>query len=805
MRIPPVDVFSFWLGFVVAALLAAAAYRFRPQLASARSRLTRALSSGRDFFASGTERLVREDTLRFAQTSHLAGSLLALEDIRLAPRLLPLPPPYDPTAPPADPDINSVIPVMPEWPDLAAIYRAPGLSPAEALAGGSNLLVIGGPGAGKTTLLAHLATRVSLNDLTLFGQTSTPVFIHAADLALPQAAGADVDQPLIAAAQVRASALTSPRLPRHLRQRLRDGRCAILLDGLDELNPGAVAEVAAWLAQFQAAHKQHRVVAAAGLTGYGPLLSLGLAPVMLAPYGREDFHELIRKWGAAWDTLVRASRRRGAADTDTQLIMGWLANGNQGRTIFEVTLKIWAAFAGDARGKRPVDWLEAYVVRHGVKANGQQALGRLAALLLDREDSTPVAWAEAVTMLDALLPGPAGRIDGEDFLSDLTARRLLARHRDRVSFQHPQAAAYCAARAAADEPATVAPGQTSGWLRALYFYAALGELTPIVARYLSLAPDLLQSDLLTTARWVRDAPPAARWRTEVFRRLTRLLLDANQPLDLRQSALGAFVAANDASISALFRQGLAAETDPLLRWMATLGLGGLGEASATVSIASHFTDARREVRWSAALALSALNNETATQALGQGLLVGDDDLRRACAEALARLPEDGHAMLREAIAHTDVSVRRAGAYGLAATRADWALAILQQVQHTEQQWFVRSAIQDALAQWQDAAARAPKPLSAPDATGWLIAWAAEQGQSVPPGRGAVEVLLRALADGDDNTRRAAADFLGTLGEPEFARSLYPLLHEKNPDVRDTTYRALARIAAGSGQRLAAPA
>ena len=96
-------------------------------------------------------------------------------------------------------------------------------------------------------------------------------------------------------------------------------------------------------------------------------------------------------------------------------------------------------------------------------------------------------------------------------------------------------------------------------------------------------------------------------------------------------------------------------------------------------------------------------------------------------------------------------------------------------------------------------------MSAPDATGWLIAWAAQQGLGVPPGHGAVEVLTRALAEGDENTRRAAADFLGTLGEPEFARSLYPLLQEKNPDLRDTAFRALARIASGSGQRLAAAA
>jgi HEAT repeat protein len=802
MRLPAVDPFSFWLGFVVAALLAAAIYRFRQRLAAARQRLFGTHSSGRDFFTSGTERLVRADTLRFAQTAHLAGTVLALDDVLLPPRVLPLPAPYDPAAPPADLDINSSIPILPDWPDLAAIYRAPGLSPAEALSGGSNLLVIGAPGTGKTTLLAHIASRVALEDLSLFGQTCTPIFVHAADLDLPLPAGGDVGQPLIAAAQARASTLHGPRWPRHLRQRLRDGRCAILLDGLDQLAPAEVAEVGAWLAQLLAAHKQHRLVVVAGLAGYGPLLRLGLAPVQIAPYGREDYRTLIRKWGTTWEALVRARRRRGATDTDTQLIMGWLASGNQGRTIFEVTLKLWAAFAGDARGQRPVDWLEAYILRHGVKANGQQALGRLAALLLDREDGAALPWSEAVAMIDALLPGPTGKLNGEDFLSDLAERRLLARHRDRLNFQQGLAAACCAATAAANEPTVVTPGPSANWVNAFYFYAALSELTPIVAQRLSLAPDLLNSDLMATARWVRDAPASARWRAEVLRRLTRLLVDPGLPRDLRLSALGAFVAASDAGAAALFRRGLA-DDDPDFRWMACLGLGGLSETTATVAIASHFSDAQREVCWAAALALSAMDNETATMALGQGLLVGDDDLRRACAEALARLPEEGQPMLREAIGHADVSVRRTAVYGLAATRTDWALLILQQVQHTEQQWFVRGAIQDVLAQWLEPAGRAPKPYTAPDATGWLIAWTAEQGLGVPPGPGAMEVLLRALQEGDDNTRHAAADLPGILDEPESALNMYPLLRANSPELRNAAFSALARIAAGSGQRLAA--
>ncbi len=184
--------------------------------------------------------------------------------------------------------------------------------------------------------------------------------------------------------------------------------------------------------------------------------------------------------------------------------------------------------------------------------------------------------------------------------------------------------------------------------------------------------------------------------------------------------------------------------------------------------------------------------------------MGDDELRRACAEALACLPEEGYPVLREAISHADLSVRRAAVYGLAATRTNWALAILQQVQHSEQQWFVRSVAQDVLAQGLEPGGRAPKLYSQPEVTSWLIAWAAEQGLGMPPGRGAVEVLNRALQEGDEATRRAAADALGRLREPAAARSLYPLLREKSETLRDTAFGALARIAASTGQRLAAP-
>ena len=807
-RLPDIDGFSFWLGFAVAVAVGYVLYRYRQPLAALRASLLERLSGLRHSLTSGAERSLREDLLRFAQTQHLAGSLFALDDILLPPRLWVSPPLFDPSQPAPDAEVTAVIPVLADWPDLAAIYRAATLSAAEALAGGASLVILGGPGSGKTTLLAHLASRAAQGDTAVFPDDPTPVFVHAADLALGHAPTGDLAQPLIAAALARASALTAARLPRHLQARLPASPTLVLLDGLDELPGSQVAEVGAWWTNFKRAYPKARLIAAAGLTDYGPLVRAGLVPIGIAPWGADDYRALIAKWGAAWERFIRGRRKRAAApDTDPQLIMGWLASGNLGRGIFEVTLKTWAAFSGDARGKRPVDWLEAYLLRHGVKPLGRKGLDRLAAATFTREDQFGLARAEAAALLDPVFSGPAGKplLDADDFLDDLIGRRLLAKHgKDRLSFQHSLAGAYCVATALAVDPEAVTPGHSPAWTKVLYFFSALGDLTPLVGRRLSQNPDLLNSDLMACAAWLRDAPASARWRGEVFKRLNRLLMDSTQPAGLRLRALGAFVSAADPSIGALFKQGLT-NPDPLVRQGSVLGLGTLGEISNVPRIAAQFRDPSLDVRWAAVLALSALPHETSLEALAQGLLSGDDNLRRACAEALARNEEEGHPVLKEAIAHDDLSVRRAAVYGLAATAQDWAFGLLEKLQHTEQQWLVRTAAQDVLTRLREPGSQAPRPHEPPESLGWLIAWAAQQGLGVPPGPAAREVLRRALREGDPPTRRAAAEMLARVGEPADTRDLYPLLQGHGPEVANAAFECLASIAAASGTRLAASA
>ena len=590
MRFPVIDSFSFWLGFFVAWAIVALLYRLRGPLSQVRDELYRSLRGLRERLTAGTERNWRADLDRYAQTAHLAGAFATLDEVLVPPRFWPPVPEADPTQPTTEEDLNSIIPSLPERPELAAAYRAAPIPLEAALAGAAPVVVLAAPGAGKTTLLAHLSSRAARSDEALFPGNPTPIFVHAADLDLPLKPREDTAQPLIAAAQLRASALTAATLARHLRLRLREFNCVVLLDGFDEL-PQRQAEAAAeWLAQFRKQYPDQRVIAAAGLVGYGLLTGQGLAPLYLAPWSAEEQQALIQKWSTAW-AQARARAKLKPDEVDAHLLQGWLGLGNRGRSPFELTLKVWAGLAGDPRGARPNDWLEAYLLRCGIKPAGLRALGKLALAALAEVEAAGFTRAQARELSLPFFPGPQGQPEAEAmaFLNDLAAQNfLLRRGRDRLAFRHPFLLAYCAATALAADPegaaASIPAFPTALWGLVLRFLAPMGDVAPVTQRLLGQPPDVLQTEPLLCAHWLRDAP-AAPWRSELFRRLSKLMLDGSLPEGLRLRAMAAFAASGDFTVAALFKQALT-HGDPFNRRLAALGLGALGDGTAVGPLAA---------------------------------------------------------------------------------------------------------------------------------------------------------------------------------------------------------------------------
>src|SRR5919198_218957 len=150
---------SFAAGFVAGILFTWLFSRVRPLFTQVRENVKERRQAAQTRRSSGLEDNHRRITLRRAQGMHLAASLFSLDEILQEPRLIAPPARVEPGVVSIQEDIISqTLPYMPAWPELAAIYRAPTIGIAEAISGGSHIVIVGAAGMGKTVALAHLAS-----------------------------------------------------------------------------------------------------------------------------------------------------------------------------------------------------------------------------------------------------------------------------------------------------------------------------------------------------------------------------------------------------------------------------------------------------------------------------------------------------------------------------------------------------------------------------------------------------------------------------------------------------------------------
>ena len=239
-RFPNFDNFSFWLGVVLTSLVWWISSLLRPAFQQIREniRLRQAAKNEKAHAFSAVEERYRQYILRYAQGLHLAAPLFSLDEILEPSQLLAPPPRIEPGVPLYAEDIvESTIPYLPAWPELAAIYQAPTISLSEALSGNSDIVLVGQTGMGKTVALAHLASRLARRDPEPgLAPEILPFLIHVADLDLP----INKDNPLkslIDLVAEKASFFDSSRLPDFIRNTFLEGNALLLLDGTDELTP----------------------------------------------------------------------------------------------------------------------------------------------------------------------------------------------------------------------------------------------------------------------------------------------------------------------------------------------------------------------------------------------------------------------------------------------------------------------------------------------------------------------------------------------------------------------------------------
>ena len=142
------------------------------------------MSSVRKNFSVSSEGRLSNDIYRFAQKQHLTSSLFSLDEIAIVPKVLtpliqkPTTVEFEPTD-----SVSLTVPYIPDWPELAAVYKASTMTLTEALQGGANIILAGHPGSGKTVALAWMASSIIRNDPGLgILEGLLPLYIHATDI-----------------------------------------------------------------------------------------------------------------------------------------------------------------------------------------------------------------------------------------------------------------------------------------------------------------------------------------------------------------------------------------------------------------------------------------------------------------------------------------------------------------------------------------------------------------------------------------------------------------------------------------------
>jgi len=201
--------------------------------------------------------------------------------------------------------------------------------------------------------------------------------------------------------------------------------------------------------------------------------------------------------------------------------------------------------------------------------------------------------------------------------------------------------------------------------------------------------------------------------------------------------------------------------------------------------------------------LVSIGTGPAMEAVARALLHGEEELRRAAAEALANDPKEGYAMLKEGITLADILLRRAVIYGLARVDEEWATEALQTIQVEDDQWVVRNSASEVLDRRVQDDPRLPHRLSPPSETPWLIEFAGKQGLGISPGSPATEILIAALKSDIEEERLAALPYLKHTPSEGVVTNLYHAMYRDDPMLREAVFIVLCELAA-SGVKLPDP-
>jgi len=819
------DRLSFWLGFITALLFAWVVSRLSRSYPQIKDFIRSRVKSFRSNQAAGIDGILRQEVVKRAQRSHLAGTLFSLDEIIVTPRLLAPPPPLNPDDPdPVGSFRQPIVPPLPLVPQFSAQYGAETVSLVQVVRSGFHLAILGSPGAGKSTALAWLATLFARNDDSLGSLSSSfPIWLHINDLDDQEMPKADPLDLLIKAAAWYAPSAVRSQVQGFIKKNVSAQQAVVLLDGLDEVPSDRYIQAVEFLSRLRKTYPKLQIITAAAINRAYGLFDLMIEPLVLASWDRSDLKKFSQNWGSLWKQHIASQIPYDNNQTlDDLLINTWQAADGGFYTPLETTFRLWAAHAGDLSGNRGVDGIAAYLYRLETQGVHLRSFASLADQLITfKAAATTFIDAEKILSAsgagydltevveanpDGNLANPAnanvgthrsaskapGLSSNEKMLDLLVEMGILREHAsERLAFTSPTLWGFVASLSNYIYDLSAKSPEDDPWSVQEEFFHYLLVSTPAVwlKDYLGNDVGPFYQRSIQAGLWLRDLPSADANRSFIMRHILALVQSESVSYPTRLGLLGAVTLSNDPALGKLMHQLAAAPSVPL-RQAAILCTGLLSDPKSISDLTTAGTDEQDLVRFTACFAIAALESPEAKTILSNTIEHADEHMRMVAAESVASRPPWGYDVLRDAAKSPDLLSKRAAIFGLEKIDESWVLDILERLSIEDGQYMVRNMASGVLEARQHGHSQRILVQPSPFDTPWLIAYAAKGGKGIPREESPVPLLASASSSGSLDQRIAAIQLLSRCPQPEAEDPLQKAFTDNDLELRIAAHHAL---------------
>jgi len=785
---------SFWAGVLLGTLFLIFFFRYRSRLKNFIFRIIKRIRSFRDSLSITEESDYNRILYKYVQGLHIASDIAPLEKIVVTPQCIAPPPSVIPGDETIDPSLlQQTLGYDPAFPEFAVEYFAPTFTLVDALSKGANICLIGAPGTGKSVAIADCITTLVKGETNHPGLSSMVPFYVEAQHILQQFPGSDILGIALAALQANPVFLTIPNFPKYLTTTINKENAILFIDSLDTLSHTDTNRVANYIVALCKTIPSLQIVVAASPTYLGNLVKAPLEPVSIAPWGKKEKYTYLKKCSKLEFFSASPSVPDEPSDHADQINIhnSLLVISGQYFTPLEFTLIAWASHAGDLAGSTAVDAIDTYLIRilSPLSKNTVRTLENLALHALDQEKSSFTkrdinAWLSNVTdAADPELTDEKTSPINRAVQIALNFRLLRKTGPDRFYFSHPTIAGFLAARGLSRSSDNVIKRilNQPDWSLAhetMRYFSAFNSVQPFLNQLLS-DTSLLKTGLLRACSWLTYIKASAAEEQNLLQSVTQEIY--SNPIYLVKLRLVIELAkSGNPNTGVIFRRLLQSKS-PDTRRAAALGSGFILDLGSVPHLITQLNDPFSS-SIAACYALGKIASPNALEAIADGLLRGDELLRRAAAESLAHNRSEGHPSLREGITMDDLLVRYAVVHGLSLINEPWSMEILDKMRIDEDEWVVRDLAQHVFEIFQTGSPYLPTPLPPLHSAAWLRTFSEQHNLAIDSPESALELLLTALEKGSAEQKQASLVYLRRFFNSETIPALITLLQDSNSDV-----------------------